>query len=392
MTRALLVLGLVPVLACRGGDGAEDDAGGTSTTPAAAPEIGPPDERGPYGVGVKTLQFTDTRGKDLTVEVWFPADTSGDPWPDPYVDIPITRSAHREVPADRRGAPYPVIGFSHGLGAIRIQSATLVEHLASQGFVVISPDHPGHLLEDYIAGFDSSQTGTVIMERPGDVSEAIDHVVGLTAEEDPDLAGLSDDEAIAMVGHSFGAINTLMIAGAEDDLPGLETWCEDNRGSACSYVDDIDFSVAANTDFADPRVVVAVAMSPGAAYAFGSEGEGLAGLPPTLVLGGTKDGTLPWEREIRPVYDNLTAPRMLAELADAGHYAPFSDMCNLLATFEDCRGSAEGFMEPDVGHAIVNPLVSAWIRRHLLQDVSMDAFLGEDFAQRFDQLTLHVDR
>jgi len=389
--RRLPALLIVSLLACRGEDGPSDDGTDTDSTRAEAPEVGPPDETGPYGVGVKTLRFTDTRGKDLTVEVWFPADTSGDPWPDPYEDIPITRSAHRDVPADRRGAPYPVIGFSHGLGAIRIQSATLVEHLTSQGFVVISPDHPGHLLEDYIAGFDSSETGTVIMERPGDVSEAIDHVVGLTADEDPDLAGMADDREIAMVGHSFGAINTLMIAGAEDDLPGLETWCEDNRGSACSYVDDIDFSIAANTDFADPRVVVAVAMSPGAAYAFGPEGEGLAGMPPTMVLGGTKDGTLPWEREILPVYEHLTAPRFLAELADAGHYAPFSDMCNLLATFEDCLGAAEGFMEPDTGHAIVNPLVSAWIRRYLLQDPAMEAWLGTDFEDRFEQLTVHPD-
>ena len=38
------------------------------------------------------------------VEVWFPADTSFDPDPDPYEELPISLQAHRGVPADRRGA------------------------------------------------------------------------------------------------------------------------------------------------------------------------------------------------------------------------------------------------------------------------------------------------
>lgn len=379
------------VCACAPADDGPADTDADTDRGPTAPASVDPDLRGPYAVGAETLVFTDTRGKELTVEVWFPADISNDPYPDPYPEVPISLDAHRGVPADRRGAPYPVIGFTHGLGGIRFQSASLCEHLASHGFVIISPDHPGHTLSDYIVGFDSSKTGDVILERPGDVKEAIDHVLALTEDDAPHLAGLGDASRLGIVGHSFGGINTLMIAGAEDDLPGLTDWCEDNQGSACKYIERIDFDAVGATDFADPRVVAAVAMSPGAWYAFGEDGAGLAGLPPTMILGGDKDGVLSWEREIAPTYEALTAPRYLAEIADAGHYGPFSDMCTLLATFEDCRGPDEGFLPAADGQAIVHPLVTAFLRKHIHQDDTMDAWLSPPFTDRFPALTWTAD-
>jgi predicted dienelactone hydrolase len=361
--------------------------GGDADEPPSAPEPTDPDEPGPYGVGVDTLRFTDARGKELKVEVWYPADTSNDPEPDPYEEIPITLKAHRSVPSDRRGAPYPVIGFTHGLGGIRFQSASLCEHLASHGFVVISPDHAGHTLFDYLVGFDSSETGRVILERPADVTLSIDHVLGLSTDEAPHLAGIADATRLGIVGHSFGAINTLMIAGADDDLPGLTEWCEENDGNACSYVDKIDFEAAGSTDFADARVTAAVAMSPGAWYAFGPDGGGLAGLPPTRILGGTRDDTLSWETEIAPTYEALTPARYLAELADAGHYGPFSDLCRVLATRADCAGADAGFLDAEAGKAIVHPLVTAFLRRYVVEDESMDAWLQPPFTDGFPALT-----
>lgn len=386
--RIRLPMVALAVAACAGtADSGPSKSGNDTDDRVSAPESTPPDEPGPYAVGVDTLTFTDARGKEMTVEVWFPADTSNDPDPDPYGEIPIILQAHRWVPADRRGAPYPVIGFTHGLGGIRFQSASLCEHLASHGFVVVSPDHPGHTLFNYLVGFDSSETGQVILERPADVALSIDHVLGLTAEEAPHLSGMADASRLGIVGHSFGAINALMIAGADDDLPGLTDWCEENDGNACGYVDRIDFDAVGNTDFADSRVVAAVAMSPGAWYAFGPEGGGLADLPPTMVLGGTKDTTLTWEREIAPTYDALTRPRYLAEIADAGHYGPFSDMCALLATRADCAGADAGFLDPDEGKAIVHPLLTAFLRKYILEDDAMDAWLQAPFTDGFPALT-----
>lgn len=353
----------------------------------AAPAPNDPDAWGPYEVGVDTLAFTDPRGKVMKVEVWYPGDASNDPDPDPYEEVAITLRAHRWVPADRRGAPYPVIGFTHGLGGIRFQSASLCEYLASHGFVVVGPDHAGHTLFDFLGGFDSAETGRVILERPGDVSLSIDHVLQLSEDEAPHLAGVGDASRLGVVGHSFGALNVLMLAGADDDLPGLADWCEENRGNACNYVDRIDFDAVGATDFADERVVAAVAMAPGGWYAFGPEGEGLAGLPPTLVFGGTKDQTLSWETEISPTYAALTPTRYLGELADAGHNAPFSDLCRLLPTLGDCGGADAGYLSQDEGHAIVNPLVTAFLRRYVLEDETMDAFLQAPFTDGFPALT-----
>lgn len=381
-------LALSTLLALPACDAALEDVGPPAVT---APDPVDPDQAGPYAVGVDTLTFTDPRGKAMKVEVWFPADISNDPEPDPYDEIPLTLDAHRFVPSDRRGAPYPVVGFTHGLGGIRFQSATLCEHLASHGFVVISPDHPGHTLFDYLTGFDSSETGQVILERPADVSLSIDHVLALTEGQSPHLAGLADPSRMGIVGHSFGAINTLMIAGADDDLPGLTDWCAENDGNACQYIDRIDFEAAQDTDFADDRVKAAVAMSPGAWYAFGPDGSGLAGLPPTMILGGTADDTLSWETEIAPTYDALTPTRYLAELDGAGHYGPFSDLCRVLLTRADCLGAEGGFLDPDEGKAIVHPLITAFLRKHLGGDDTMDAWLGSPYTDGFPALTWSAD-
>lgn len=386
--RSRLPVVVLALAACAGtADSVPSKPGDDMADLASAPQPTDPDEPGPYGVGVDTLKFTDARGKEMTVEVWYPADISNDPDPDPYGEVPITLQAHRWVPADRRGAPYPVIGFSHGLGGIRFQSASLCEHLASHGFVVVSPDHPGHTMFDFLAGFDSSKTAQVILERPGDVTLSIDHVLGLTAEEAPNLAGMADASRLGSVGHSFGAITALMIAGAEDDLPGLIDWCAENDGSACPFVDQIDFDAIGPTDFADNRVVAAVAMAPGGWYAFGPEGEGLTGLPPTMVMGGTKDTTLPWEREIKPTYEALSGTRYLAEIADAGHDGSFSDLCALLATRSDCAGADAGFLDPADGKAIVHPLVTAFLRKYVLEDDTMDAWLQPPFTDGFPALT-----
>ena len=48
--------------------------------------------------------------------------------------------AYRGIPASTAG-PFPLVLFSHGFASYRQQSSFLMTHLASWGFVVISPDY-----------------------------------------------------------------------------------------------------------------------------------------------------------------------------------------------------------------------------------------------------------
>ena len=156
---------------CAGGanSGATDSAA-VQREPAPDPTAAA--ARGPYAVGARTLRFTDSRGKELVVEVWYPAEVPEGAAPDPYPPTTLAGTAVRDVPADLRGAPYPLIGFSHGFAGIRFQSAYLTEHLASHGVVVVAPDHARNTFLD----LDTYAVIDVIIDRPGDVSEAVDEL------------------------------------------------------------------------------------------------------------------------------------------------------------------------------------------------------------------------
>jgi predicted dienelactone hydrolase len=346
------------------------------------PVVHDPTVFGPYVPGVQTLRVPGGRSGELVIEVWYPARSASDDDADPY-ELPIVLDARRGAAADRSGAPYPLVGFSHGLGGVRYQSASLCEHLASHGYVVVSPDHDGTILLD----IDWDHMNEATLARPGEVQDAIDAVAGISAELAPELAGLSAPGRYAMIGHSFGAVTTLALAGGRLDVSQLDQHCDENGGSACRFLKGVDPDELASVRQADPRIAVAVPMSPGGWYAFGAHGAGLAELPPTLVLGGTRDGVLPYADEIRPTYEAIGGPRRAATYAEAGHYSAFSDMCRLIPVFEDCDPDG-GFLDAERGRSITAHLVTAFLGQEYKGESGYAAWLGAEALADYPELTM----
>ena len=118
------------------------------------PDAPPYAVHGPYAVGVRdfVIEGTSEYTRPLTVSVWYPAlNPSGVPEEITYkMDItaggefppmPTYGHAIQDAKPAPQGAPFPLVIFSHGGYMFRQSSAYLVEHLASQGFAVIAPDH-----------------------------------------------------------------------------------------------------------------------------------------------------------------------------------------------------------------------------------------------------------
>jgi len=145
---------------------------------------------GPYPVGVTTIEVTDDLRRDpgdaseprrLQTEIWYPAaaETSGLP-KNKFSDFlgggaipgsvelangPRAIGGYRDgltvaeldasvwmndavrdavpVGMDGEGGRWPLVLFSHGAGAFRASYVYWTEFLASHGFVVAAPDHPG---------------------------------------------------------------------------------------------------------------------------------------------------------------------------------------------------------------------------------------------------------
>jgi dienelactone hydrolase len=135
-----------------------------------------PHASGPYPVGTVSVRFVDTAAlssrtrlvRPITVRAWYPAVAGTGTGSAPYVSEPalldsmIANKYLDEPEAEMRGwknarlaarlaakpavpqmrTGWPVIIFSHGFGVSSIHYASLIQELASRGYVVLAVNHP----------------------------------------------------------------------------------------------------------------------------------------------------------------------------------------------------------------------------------------------------------
>jgi dienelactone hydrolase len=287
--------------------------------PAADAKNAPdPSKLGPYPVGVRTLTFVDDSRPDphggsgkrtLTTEIWYPADESARGKPGAsyvlYDILPadiqaklatkdlgeLKTTAVRDAPA-RPDEKFPVVLFSHGKGGIRMQSTYYTVFLASHGYVVVAPDHPGDTIVDLLEAGNVDVVGTVqnYVDRPRDIEFLADELTSLSTK-DP-LQPLLDMEHLAVTGHSFGALTTMIVAGQ------------------------------------DYRFQIGVAQSPvGVGLVDAATDQPLDDFgKPLMIQSGGKDKTLPEDVDAASLWDHMKPPRAWESLLRAGHFT-YSDLC-----------------------------------------------------------------
>jgi dienelactone hydrolase len=213
-----------------------------------------PAPTGSYDIGTVSMRLVDRGRQDpwwetkhdreLMISLWYPATRGGTitAWMEPKelahyrttltknlkqmakqlelgdVDIsldkvrfPLTR-ARSGAPVRPSSHPYPVVLYSPGAGESRWLGTTLVEDLASRGYVVIAIDHtydadavqfPGGRVETVRPGLDENGAYSVMKVRIADTKFVLDQ---LTANRSlpKGLAGSLDLDRIGMFGHSLG--------------------------------------------------------------------------------------------------------------------------------------------------------------------------------------------
>ncbi|MDH3307328.1 MAG: hypothetical protein OEO77_07420 [Acidimicrobiia bacterium] len=145
----------------------------------SVPVFSLPAPEGPHVVGVRDFELTDhsrlgvlyaaeNEPRRLAVRVWYPASTTDGYTVRPYAteaEIETTFAAiateefgmpsfffshlrgvathsYLDAPVLDGGEPLPVVFFNHGLNGYLSQNSVLMEHLASNGYVVFSIAHP----------------------------------------------------------------------------------------------------------------------------------------------------------------------------------------------------------------------------------------------------------
>jgi len=126
---------------------------------------------------------------------------------------------------------WPVVLFSHGAGAFRASYIYWTEFLASYGYVVVAPDHPGSARYTQVGGKvitpdggPRSQYASMARERPKDMISVLDCLQALTTRSKSDgvppvidsLLGTTNLDNVAITGMSFGGYTAAEVLELQD--------------------------------------------------------------------------------------------------------------------------------------------------------------------------------
>lgn len=270
--------------------------------PSLAPRAGDAayTEPGPYVAGVTTVVLQGGR----KAEVWYPAAPSsatGVP-KDSYnirsflspflqfllpanVNPPYETDAFRGLPVSADG-PFPVVLFSHGAASFRLQSTFLTTHLASWGFVVVSPDYFERGLQSLLGS-----PPAVTRSDTKVANLAIDTVRSMSTAPGP-FQGFAETNRFFPIGHSAGG------------------------GTSLSML-------------ARPDVSFAIPMAAGVNPDLGSVPAVLSDTSKSIMWMAGQDDQVAALSRVQAGYDYTAGPDSLVVIPGAGHNNAFSDICEI---------------------------------------------------------------
>ena len=297
---------------------------------ADAPELA---ARGPYAVGVRTLQLTHTGQPDilhfdkatgkaavydrpLTVEVWYPAAlAAGQTERTVYsMSLPGTSPKNFAVlgKASRDAAPvtgkgFPVVVVSHGYPGSRFFLSYLTENLASKGYVVAAIDHT-----DSVMGATGPFPST-LLNREKDQLFTLDTIARLSHAADSFLNGIADTTHAAIVGYSMGGYGALGSAGAPYSKAGVGA-----KAVPGDYFSELTAPMPHANSF---QAMVAISPWGNQPPQHSWDAAGLAAIHiPSLFIAGDQDDVSDFEHGILPAFnDSIHSDRCLLVYENARH-------------------------------------------------------------------------
>lgn len=319
-----------------------------------------PGKPGPYPVGISTIVIPRGDGtNDVTAEVWYPAAEAGATFADyTLIDaIFVPSRGYRDVkPA--AAAPFLLVVFSHGFGGVRWQNYSMAERLASFGYIVVAPDHPGTTILDVMNAGNLAQS---LIHRPGTVIESADAIWhGAVADLHPRGA------TYAVIGHSLGALTTEALGGGVISPSQFAAECaKANPDAGCGIIGPMDVTPGDLAQVAppDPRIQAMVIQNPAGTYAF-VEGS-LAHLPNALIMSGDRDDSF-YHSGAEAAFAAAEAGTAFVTYLKGGHNGP-TDICDIPAAkvvAPDCKGAEAGFaIQSEVREISIRHVV-AWLGVH----------------------------
>jgi predicted dienelactone hydrolase len=277
----------------------------------------------------------------------------------------------------------PVIIISHGLSSRPEDFAKRAEHLASYGYLVALPQHPGsdvQQTEDFLEGA-SRQIFQLneFIDRPKDISYTLDELERRNSSE---FGGKLDLDNVGAFGHSFGGYTVLAIAGATPNFERLEKMCAFELGKLNTALllqcralklEQKDYN------FRDERVKAIYAINPVTAGLFGTKELKKIKIP-IFIAAGSYDPATPFVFEQTSTFPRLTeSPYTYLQLQEGQAHVDFSELDAGISDMLETVASLT-LPSPTLLDDYTNSLMLTFFEVHLSENQDYQPYLQPAYA------------
>ena len=231
----------------------------------------------------------------------------------------------------RSRQPAPVVVISHGLGSDRISFQYLAKHLASYGFAVAVPEHPGsnaQQIQNLVTGRSNELAEPAeFINRPLDIKDLLDYLTKLSTT-DPAYQGQLDLQRVGVIGQSFGGYTALALAGAGINFAQLENDCQlENETWNLSLLLQCRARGLERDqyNFGDPRIKAVIAINPIVSSILGETNLSQIQIP-VMLIAGSADTVAPALLEQIQPFTWLTSPnKYLVVMNNGTHFSTIEE-------------------------------------------------------------------
>lgn len=289
-------------------------------------------------------------------------------------------------------APAKVIVISHGLGSDRTSFEYLATQLASYGFAVAVPEHPGsnaEQLRSLLAGRANEVTEpNEFINRPLDVKYLLDELERLDRSDTTFQLNLKQ---VGVIGQSFGGYTALALAGASLNFEQLQKDCEDlNDSWNVSLVLQCRALELPRTRYnlRDERVKAAIAINPISSSIFGEAGISQIQIP-VMVVSSSADKVAPaLSEQILPFTWLTTREKYLVLLERGTHFSTIGETnpkTDPLAIPAQVIGP-----NPAIARRYMTALSVAFFQTYVAGAPQYRPYLSADYTQAISQAPINL--
>jgi len=290
----------------------------------------------------------------------------------------------------RSRQPAPVVVISHGLGSDRISFQYLARHLASYGFAVAVPEHPGsnaQQIQNLVTGRTNELAEPAeFINRPLDIKDLLDYLTKLSTT-DPAYQGQLDLQRVGVIGQSFGGYTALALAGAGINFAQLEKDCqlENETWNLSLLLQCRARGLERNQyNFSDPRIKAAIAINPIVSSILGETNLSQIKIP-VMLIAGSADTVAPALLEQIQPFTWLTSPNKYLVLMNNGtHFSTIEESPqSLFLPPAEAIGP-----EPALARRYVSGLSLAFMESYLNNKSNFRPYLQPSYALSISEDTL----